>query len=97
MNDGDVALEAQRLLKFRLLHVGTMTFIEKRGTRLSEVAHHISVAQHLLQLNWIREVFAVGDACAVSDAVAHASHAHRLCSDLLALGCSWELEGGEAE
>ena len=91
MNDGDVALEALRLFKLRLLHVGTMTFIEKRGARLSEVAHHISVAQHLLQLSWIREVFAVGDARAVSDAVTYASHTHRLCSDLLALGCSWEL------
>ena len=97
MNDGDVALEAQRLLKFRLLHVGTMTLIEKRGARLSEVTHHISVTQHLLQLNGIREVFAVGDACAVSDAVTYASHTHRLCSAFLALGCSWELEGGEAE
>lgn len=74
-----------------------MTLIEKRGARLSEVAHHISVAQHLLQLNGIREVFAVFDARAVSDAVTYASHAHRLCSAFLALGSSWKLQGGEAE
>ena len=75
VDDGDVALESLCLRPFLLLCVRTMAVAQQRGARLSEVAHLISIAKHLLQLRRIRLGSRVGESHAVCDAVADTRHA----------------------
>ena len=74
MDDGDVALEGHRLPILFLLHIRAVTVVQQGGTRLSEVAYQIFVAQHFLQLYGIGEMLSILDSRAVGDTVAHASH-----------------------
>ena len=71
----DVALESLRFSPFLLSYVGSMSVAEQCGARLSEVAHFVAVAQHLLQLRRIRLCSRVGERHAVCNAVAYARHA----------------------
>ena len=74
VDDGDVALEGHRLLILFLLHIRTVAVVQQGGTRFSEVAYQIFVAQHFLQLYGIGEMLSILDSRAIGDTVAHASH-----------------------
>ena len=53
---------------------------QESGTWFAEVAHDIILAEHTLQLCRIGILLTIGDARAVGDAIAHASHAHHFAS-----------------
>ena len=80
MNHGNISLKLQRLTKFRLLEIGTMAMSQEGGTWFSEVTHEIILSEHTLQLRRIGILLAIGDARAVGDAIAHASHTYHFAS-----------------
>ena len=80
MDHGNISLKLQRLTKFRLLEIGAMAVSQKSGTRFAKVTHEIILSEHTLQLCRIGILLAIGDARAVGDAIAHASHTHHFAS-----------------
>ena len=74
MNDSNIALEHHCLSVLFLLHIRTVSMLQQGSTRLTEVTYQVLVAQHLLKLYRIREMFSILDSRAIGDTVAHASH-----------------------
>ena len=74
MDDSNIALERHCLSVLFLLHVRTVSMPQQGSTRLTEVTYQVLVAQHLLKLYRIREMFSILDTSAIGDTVAHASH-----------------------
>ena len=80
VNHGNISLKLHRISKLRLLEIGAMSVSQESGTRFAEVAHDIILAEHTLQLCRIGILLTIGNARAVGDAIAHASHAHHFAS-----------------
>ena len=74
VDDCDIALEGHRLPILLLLHIRTVPVVQQGGTRFSEVAYQIFVAQHFLQLYGIGEMLSILDSRTIGDTVAHTSH-----------------------
>ena len=75
MYNHDVGLEVEGLLIGFLLGVGAMSVVEQGSARMSEVAHLVAVAQHLLQPERVALRLTVGQSVAKGYAVADTGHA----------------------
>ena len=74
MNNHNIGSKINRLLVFRLLHVGAVTFVEQGGTRFTEISYLVFFAQQLLQLSRVGFRFPVLERITISNAIACTSH-----------------------
>ena len=74
MDDSNISLERHCLSVLFLLHVRTVSMLQQGSTRLTEVTYQVLVAQHLLKLHRIREMFSILDTCTIGNTVTNTSH-----------------------
>ena len=74
VDDSNIALERHCLSVLFLLHVRTVSMPQQGSTRLTEVTYQVLVAQHLLKLYRIREMFSILNTCTIGNTVTNTSH-----------------------
>ena len=91
MDDSNIALERHCLSVLFLLHVWTVSMLQQGSTRLTEVTYQVLVAQHLLKLHRIREMFSILDTSTIGNTITDTNHLYFWGSFFL-WGCIYCLE-----